>query len=265
MRTGRPAREALAAARAKGVYAGYPLGRDYPGLDDALLVAVTERRTVERDRPARRGPLMKLIYEKSQAGPPRHRRAEAGPAGARGAGRPGAESGAAPPRARRAGGAPAFHRALDPQLRHRHRLLSARQLHHEVQPAHQRAARRAARLRRTASARRGRRGAGRARAGVAPAGDPARGDRSRRGQPAARRREPGRVDRADAVPRVLRGQGRGRAATQDRDPGYRARHEPGERDDGGLRADARQDGCARQHRRRGPARQGRRAHRRVSC
>jgi glycine cleavage system protein P-like pyridoxal-binding family len=25
----------------------YPLGRDYPGLDDALLVAVTERRTVE--------------------------------------------------------------------------------------------------------------------------------------------------------------------------------------------------------------------------
>ena len=34
-------------ARAKGVYAGYPLGRDYPGLDDALLVAVTEKRTVE--------------------------------------------------------------------------------------------------------------------------------------------------------------------------------------------------------------------------
>ena len=31
----------------KGVYAGYPLGRDYAGLDDALLVAVTEKRTVE--------------------------------------------------------------------------------------------------------------------------------------------------------------------------------------------------------------------------
>jgi hypothetical protein len=29
------------------VYAGYPLGRDYAGLDDALLVAVTEKRTVE--------------------------------------------------------------------------------------------------------------------------------------------------------------------------------------------------------------------------
>ena len=47
VRTGRPGREALAAARAKGVYAGYPLGRDYSGLDDALLVAVTEKRTVE--------------------------------------------------------------------------------------------------------------------------------------------------------------------------------------------------------------------------
>jgi glycine dehydrogenase subunit 1 len=47
VRTGRNAREALAAARAKGVYAGYPLGRDYAGLDDALLVAVTEKRTTE--------------------------------------------------------------------------------------------------------------------------------------------------------------------------------------------------------------------------
>jgi glycine dehydrogenase subunit 1 len=47
VRTGRHAREALARARAKGIYAGYPLGRDYPGLDDALLVAVTEKRTVD--------------------------------------------------------------------------------------------------------------------------------------------------------------------------------------------------------------------------
>jgi glycine dehydrogenase subunit 1 len=51
VRTGRNAREALAAARASGIYAGYPLGRDYAGLDDALLVAVTEKRTVaEIDR-----------------------------------------------------------------------------------------------------------------------------------------------------------------------------------------------------------------------
>src|SRR6266516_4586374 len=47
VRTGRNAREALADARAKGVYAGYPLGRDYAGLDDTLLVAVTEKRTVD--------------------------------------------------------------------------------------------------------------------------------------------------------------------------------------------------------------------------
>jgi glycine dehydrogenase subunit 1 len=47
VRTGRNAREALASARAEGIYAGYPLGRDYPGLDDVLLVAVTEKRTVE--------------------------------------------------------------------------------------------------------------------------------------------------------------------------------------------------------------------------
>jgi glycine dehydrogenase subunit 1 len=47
VRTGRNAREALADARKQGVYAGYPLGRDYPGLDDALLVAVTEKRTVD--------------------------------------------------------------------------------------------------------------------------------------------------------------------------------------------------------------------------
>ena len=45
--TGRNARDALAAARSKGIYAGYPLGRDYAGFDDALLVAVTEKRTVE--------------------------------------------------------------------------------------------------------------------------------------------------------------------------------------------------------------------------
>src|ERR1700704_1615084 len=51
VRTGRPASEASAAARRHGILPGYALGRDYPGLDDALLVAVTERRTVaEIDR-----------------------------------------------------------------------------------------------------------------------------------------------------------------------------------------------------------------------
>jgi glycine dehydrogenase subunit 1 len=47
VRAGRPAKDAIAAARAHGVHPGYALGRDYPGLDDALLVAVTEKRTTE--------------------------------------------------------------------------------------------------------------------------------------------------------------------------------------------------------------------------
>jgi glycine dehydrogenase subunit 1 len=47
VRTRGNARDALAAARARGIYAGYPLGRDYPGLDDVLLIAVTEKRTVD--------------------------------------------------------------------------------------------------------------------------------------------------------------------------------------------------------------------------
>jgi glycine dehydrogenase subunit 1 len=44
---GRNATEALRAARVQGVNPGYPLGRDYPGLDTGLLVAVTERRTTD--------------------------------------------------------------------------------------------------------------------------------------------------------------------------------------------------------------------------
>ena len=51
VRAGRPGREAIAAARAQGVHPGYALGRDYEGLEDALLVAVTEKRTTaEIDR-----------------------------------------------------------------------------------------------------------------------------------------------------------------------------------------------------------------------
>ena len=45
VRTGRNAREVVAAARERGVHPGYALGRDYQGMDDVLLVAVTERRT----------------------------------------------------------------------------------------------------------------------------------------------------------------------------------------------------------------------------
>jgi glycine cleavage system P protein (glycine dehydrogenase) subunit 1 len=41
----RPARDVIRDARALGVHPGYALGRDYPGLDDVLLVALTEKRT----------------------------------------------------------------------------------------------------------------------------------------------------------------------------------------------------------------------------
>jgi glycine dehydrogenase subunit 1 len=51
VRVGRPVQEAIARSRAQGVHPGYAIGRDYPGLDDVLLVAVTEKRTpAEIDR-----------------------------------------------------------------------------------------------------------------------------------------------------------------------------------------------------------------------
>jgi glycine dehydrogenase subunit 1 len=47
VRVGGSGRDTIREARRRGVNPGYPLGRDYPGLDDALLVAVTEKRTTE--------------------------------------------------------------------------------------------------------------------------------------------------------------------------------------------------------------------------
>jgi glycine dehydrogenase subunit 1 len=47
VRVGRSARDVVRAARAEGVHPGYALGRDYRGMDDAVLVAVTEKRTPE--------------------------------------------------------------------------------------------------------------------------------------------------------------------------------------------------------------------------
>jgi glycine dehydrogenase subunit 1 len=45
VRVGRNARDVVREARARGIHPGYALGRDYEGMDDVLLVAVTERRT----------------------------------------------------------------------------------------------------------------------------------------------------------------------------------------------------------------------------
>jgi glycine dehydrogenase subunit 1 len=53
-RTPIPAREVVRRARERGVHPGYALGRDYEGMDDVLLVAVTEKRTpADIDRLAR--------------------------------------------------------------------------------------------------------------------------------------------------------------------------------------------------------------------
>ena len=46
VRVGRSASDAVRDARNHGVHPGYAVGRDYAGLDDALLVAVTERRSL---------------------------------------------------------------------------------------------------------------------------------------------------------------------------------------------------------------------------
>jgi hypothetical protein len=51
VRTPIPAREVIRADRERGVHPGYALGRDVEGLDDVLLIALTEKRTpAEIDR-----------------------------------------------------------------------------------------------------------------------------------------------------------------------------------------------------------------------
>ncbi len=51
VRVGRNARDVIRDARARGVHPGYAIGRDYAGMDDVLLIAVTEKRTpAEIDR-----------------------------------------------------------------------------------------------------------------------------------------------------------------------------------------------------------------------
>ncbi len=45
VRVGRSAKDVVRDARARGVHPGYAIGRDYAGLDDAILVAVTETRS----------------------------------------------------------------------------------------------------------------------------------------------------------------------------------------------------------------------------
>ena len=170
VRVGRPARRGRSARRASsGVHPGYALGRDYAGMDDALLVAVTEKRTpADIDRlaevpGAREADLREVA---GRAAGRRACRARTSPVARGPRGAP-PRAAAAPAGGRRARARPPLHRALDAQLRDRHRLLPARLLHDEAQPARQRARRSAARLPRPASAAGGGRRPGRARADVA--------------------------------------------------------------------------------------------------
>ena len=105
VRVGRPAREVVRAARERGVHPGYALGRDYAGLDDVLLVARHREADAGGDRPPGGGACagVKLIYEKSQPGPPRGPPAAARAAGTRDPGRARRARAAAPARDRRAG------------------------------------------------------------------------------------------------------------------------------------------------------------------
>jgi glycine dehydrogenase subunit 1 len=51
LRTPLPAAEVVRRCRAHGIHPGYPLGRSFEGMDDVLLVALTEKRTAaEVDR-----------------------------------------------------------------------------------------------------------------------------------------------------------------------------------------------------------------------
>ena len=241
VRVGRSACDAVRDARSAVSIPATRSAGTTPGLDDALLVAVTERRIARRHRPPCRGAgerRVKLIFEKSQAG---RRGGELAasptcPIAGRAA-RAATRRAAAPAGAGRAGDRPPLHGAVDAQLRNRHRLLPARLVHDEAQPARQRAARRCLPGFRDLHPLPGRGGAaGRARAYVEAAGDPGRDLRAARVLAAAGRRLAGRADRAHAHARLLRGQRRGRAARHDRHRRHGSRHEPGQRHDGRLQA-----------------------------
>ena len=123
--------------------------------------------------------------------------------------------------------------AVEEELRPRHGLLPARLVHDEAQPEAARAGGGAARPRAPAPAPGPRVRAGRARADVAPPGR-AVGDRRAAARVApAERRLARRAGRPAADARLPRGPRR--AAHQGADARHRARHQPGDGDDGRLR------------------------------
>lgn len=64
----RPVNEVLRALRAQGILGGYPLGTDYPGLEDSLLVCATETKTAsDLDRYAQQ--LQRILSRRREAPP----------------------------------------------------------------------------------------------------------------------------------------------------------------------------------------------------
>ena len=241
-----PRAEAVRGAPAPGIMPGYALGRDYPGLDDALLVAVTEKRTVDEidrlvealaDRlSARTGAGREADLREVAARPPRARDPEARPAGAprsrpslaRSGRRRGCPSSPSPRSLRHftelstrnfgvdTGFYPLGSCTMKYNPRVNERLVGLpgfRDLHpladeDSAQGALELEWRLQEILREVTGL-------------DAVSLQPAAGCQ-------------GELDRPPADARLLRAQRRGRAAPQDRHPRHRPRHEPGERDDGRL-------------------------------
>ncbi len=154
IRVGRNAREVIRDARALGVHPGLlRSARDYEGMDDVLLVAVTEKRTPRRDRPARRGARGGGGMTSSSTSARSPAAARRRPALRRGCRRPRCPEElrrAEPPRLPEVAELELVRHFTELSSRNfcdRHGLLPARLLHDEVQPEDQRAARGAARVR----------------------------------------------------------------------------------------------------------------------
>ena len=275
-----PVDRVIARCREQGVNPGYPLARDYPELGDGLLVAITEQRTkadIDRLAAASGRPSQPsardqrgagviaaaddrlTIYERSKPGrrafvAPAARRARAAP-GRAAAARAAPGRAAAAPRGRRAGDRPPLQPPVEAQLRPRHGLLPARLVHDEAQPQAARTRRRAPRPRQASPPPGPPPRAGRARADVAPPGG-ARRDRGPAARVAAAVRWLARRARRRAPdPGLPRGPRR--EPDQGPDAGHRPRHQPGDRDDGGLRGRQGRDRRARERRPRRSPVQGR--------
>ena len=223
-RTPVPAREVVRRARERGVHPGYALGRDYEGMDDVLLVAVTEKRTTEDvDRLA--AVLDRGVPVKPSPGARGPMRRSSSSARAPGGGRAGRRVPDLPvpevPASLRRARAPRLPEVSEPEIVRHFTALADRTfgvdtgfyplgsctMKHNPRVHERLAVLPGFRDLHPLPGGRGR--AGRARADVAAAGDPRRDRGASGGDAAAGRRLAGRAHRAHADARVLRRPRRG--------------------------------------------------------